>query len=53
MTAQDYNASEKMKMIREKLLIQTKLLMRPDFQNQSNARPKQNFFKRSSIPQQQ
>jgi hypothetical protein len=41
-----------MQMMREKLLMQTKLLSRPDFQNQSNARHKDNNFrgKRQSIP---
>ena len=40
-----------MQMMREKLLMQTKLLSRPDFQNQSNARHKDNNFrgKRQSI----
>jgi hypothetical protein len=50
MTPQDYNVSEKMQMMREKILIQTKLLSLTDFQNQSNARPKDIYFKRSSIP---
>jgi hypothetical protein len=52
MTAQDYNSCEQMQMMREKLLVQTKLLSRHDFQNQSNARHKDINFrvKRQSIP---